>query len=140
MATLEEIEKRRSDRKAALRVAEKEQLAIDLDAIDALECEHGDSNVCRLEVPFLPGLPVRVAARCPTEPEVKRYRDRVKPDKKGRPGDPVGAHEELAECCRIYPDADTYAKLRAARPALHGHLGAKAIELAGGREEEAGKD
>lgn len=39
---LEEIEKRRAERKSALAVKKEEQKVKDLEALDALEIEHGD--------------------------------------------------------------------------------------------------
>jgi hypothetical protein len=140
MDELEAIEARRAERKAALDVQRKAQRVIDLAALDALEVEHGDSNVATVDVPYSPGLPTLAAVRCPKPPEVKRYRSRVKPDSKGRPGDPVAAAEELAAVCVVYPDPDAYAALCEARPGIHVQLGVAAIQLAAGRADDAGKD
>jgi hypothetical protein len=76
----------------------------------------------------------------PKPAEVKRYRSRIKPDSKGRPGDAVAAAEELAAVCRVYPDDDTYAALCEARPGIHVQLGVAAIQLAAGQAEDQGKD
>lgn len=136
---LEEIEARREARKAALREAQEEQRAADLEAVDALEVEHGDSNITLLDLPFTPGMPTLVAGRAPTTLEIKRYRDRVKPRKDGKPGDPVAAAEEIASVCRVYPDADTYAQVLEARPGVHIQLGLEVMKLATGRAQEDAK-
>lgn len=137
---LAEIERRRAERKAKLDAERDEQRAIDLEALEALEAEHGESNVVTLDVPFSPGLPTMVAARCPKPAEVKRYRATVKPDSKGRPGDTVAAAEQLAAVARIYPADDLYAQLCEARPGVHAQLGATALGLAVGKASDEGKD
>lgn len=137
---LAQIEAKRAARKAQIDDARNEQRATDLEAIDAIEAERGDSNVVMLEVPYSPGMVTLVAARCPSEAEVKRYRAMVKPDRQGRAGDAVAAAELLASVTRVYPDEDAYAVVRAARPAIHAQLGAMALTLAIGKAEEEGKD
>lgn len=133
---LQLAQERRMKRQADAQRAADEQKAMDLEAIAALEDEHGMSNVVFLEVGHTPGLPVLVAARCPDADLVKRYRKRIGPDGPG----PVAAHEEIAASCRIYPrDAETYAKICAARPGVHAELGAVAMRLAAGKQEEQGK-
>jgi hypothetical protein len=139
-AELDAIEAQRAERKAKLAKQAEAQRAVDLVKIDALEVEHGDSNIKVIEVPFTPGLVTLAAVRAPSPPEVKRYRSRVKPNAKtGEPGDAVAAAEELASVCRVYPGEDEYAALLEARPGLHVQLGVAAIQLAAGRAEDAGK-
>lgn len=138
-SALEVAEQRRAERKAEARKAYEVQRAKDLDAITDLEVEHGDSNVGVINVPFTEGLPTAVACKCPSPALVKRFRDRVKPKKDGHQPDAVFAAEEIAGACRIFPDAETYAALCQARPGLAAQLGAKAIELATGRDESEGK-
>jgi hypothetical protein len=139
VSDLEAIEARRAARKEALQQAHDAQRVKDLEAIDALEIEHGDSNIATLEVPYTPDLPTMIAVRCPKPVEVKRYRDRVKPKKDGSPGDSLGGALELAAVCRVYPDADTYAALLEARPGVDAQLGLLAIQLSAGKAEAAGK-
>jgi hypothetical protein len=139
MSKLEEVEKRRAERKAKVEAERNEQRAVDLEAIEALEIQHGDSSICMLEVPYTPGLPNLVAARCPNDAEVKRYRASVKPDKQGRPGNAVAAAEQLAALVRVYPDDEAYAAICAARPGIHAQLGATALGLAVGKAEDEGK-
>jgi hypothetical protein len=139
-ATLEEIEARRDKRKAELAELRDMQRAIDLEALDALEVEHGDSNVAYLEVSFTPGLPLLVAARCPKPAEIKRYQERLKPKANGKTGDPIAAAEEIAACCRVYPNAEVYKDLLEARPGVNVQVGLLALELATGKAHEEGKD
>lgn len=143
-SALAQVEARREARKAARKREADDQLAKDLDAIDALESTLGDSNVATVRLPYTAGLPAAAAVRCPKPLEMKRFRDRVKPQKDGRnrdvETDPVGATEELAAVCVIYPaDKDVYAQLCAARPGLAAQLGKEAVRLALGAEESEGK-
>lgn len=139
MPTLEQIEAKREARKAQAETDRKAQLAIDLEAIDALECEYGDSNVATIEVTYLPGLPVLVACRTPKSPEIKRYRDRVKDKGNGKAGDQVAAAIELAAVCRIYPPKEAYDLILEARPGIDTQLGVEALKLASGKASSEGK-
>lgn len=135
---LSQVLEARAARKAKAAEARNAQFALDLEAIDQLEIEHGDGNIAFLEVPFTDGLPVLVACRTPKPAEMKRYRSRldVKPGKKP---DTVAAAEELASVVRVYPDPEVYAELCAARPGVHVQLGVKSLELATASEAEEGK-
>jgi hypothetical protein len=136
---LELAEERRAERKAAANPARDAQRAIDLDTINELEITHGDSNVGVLNLPYSAGLPTIAAVRVPKPAEIKRYRVRITPKhEKDRP-DTAAAAEELAAVCVIYPDAEAYAALCAARPALAVQLGSKAVDLATGKAEAEGK-
>ena len=144
MSTLAEIEAKRAEKRKASEAAHDAQAAIDLVAIDALEDEHGFENVAVMALPFLEkGLPVRVAVKAPTQPLMKRYRDRLKPGRDRRnnevPGDAALAHEELGGACLIYPSPEVFAKLSEKRPALQGQLGVQAALLAAAKEESEGK-
>ena len=140
-STLEQIEKRRAERKRRTEAEALKQREIDLAAIDALEEEHGDTNITVLEVPFAPGLPTLVAARTPTEAEIKRYRHRLKRKKADAPPpDTQAAAEELAASCRVYPpDGEVYAELLSKRPGVHLQLGVAAANLALASAESEGK-
>src|SRR5689334_5561321 len=116
--TLEEIEAARAARKAANADAGKAQLAVDLAAINELEIKHGDENIASDVVAYSPDLPCMWAVRTPTDAEVKRFRARVKPGKDGITGDGIAAAIELGSACRVYPDAEAYRKLLAARPGI----------------------
>lgn len=137
---LDVIEARRAERKAALEKQRKAQRVIDLEALDTLEIEHGDSNVAAVGVPFTPGMVTMAIVRVPKPAELKRYRSRITPDSKGHMGDMVAAAEEVAAVCRVYPDTEAYEALCEARPGLHVEMGLKALKLGSGREADEGKD
>lgn len=136
---LEIVRARRAEREAEETRLRDAQLAVDLTAIDELEATHGASNVKVIVLPYTKGLPAAAAVRTPKPAEVKRYRDRVKPDRKGNPPDYAEHGAELAAVCLLYPDKETYAKLCEARSGLPVQLGTAALELATGAESEAGK-
>jgi len=141
LTPLQQAEAKRAARKAKAAEAEDTQKAIDIEAIDALEEQLGDASTKAIHVGFTPGMVTAVLVRCPTRPEVKRYRDRIKPDKKGRPGDGAAANEELGAACRVYPaDDDAFEALCEARPGLLAQCGSVAAALATGAEEAEGKD
>lgn len=137
---LEQAEERRAARKAEGRKAFEAQRVTDLEAIDALEVEHGDSSVAVMNVPFTAGSPTCVACRCPRPAELKRFRSRVTPKHEKDHPDTAAAAEELAATCRVYPEKDVYEKLCTARPGLAAQLGGEAIKLATGRNEAEGKN
>jgi hypothetical protein len=135
--SVEIIEARRAARKEALAAQAKEQRAVDLEALDALEIEHGDSSVRVLDVAFTPGLPTFAVVRCPKGPESKRYKDRLR---EGDKPNGIKAADELGASCLVYPpDGPVRAALLAARPMLLTTAGTSAIELASGKAEEEGK-
>jgi len=141
----QEIQERRDARKEQLEKLEDEQAAIDLELLDALEIEFGDSNVSVIKVPFTPGSVTRVATRTPKPEEIARYRHRVKPKKIGEMPNTTEGAAELAALTRIYPkrDADgdaAWSLILAQRPGLDTQLGQAAVKLALGSEEEQGKD
>lgn len=140
---LEQVEARREARKAANRKAAEDQLAKDLEAIDALEAAQGDDEIAVVRVKAPAGMPAAVACRCPKPSELKRFRDRVKPQKDARnrevEPDHAKACEELAAVCLLYPDREAYDALCAARPGLAAQLGKEAVKLAVGAEESEGK-
>lgn len=143
MATVEEIQKRRAERKAGLEADRQAQLAKDLEAIDACEVAHGDTNVAAIEFHFVPGLPCMAAVRTPDPDEIARYRTKMKPkvDRKGNiiPADANEAAAQLGRSCLIYPDAETFARVLEARPGIEVPLGQAAAGLASASEEEQGK-
>ncbi len=136
---LERAERKRAERKAKLKEQEDAQRARDLEVVDALEEEHGDSKIAVLNVPYTPGLPTLVAARLPTDPEIKRYRYRCKDKGPKEPGDAIGAAEELSAKTRVYPDDETYAKICAERHGVPLQLGIISANLAIGKAEAEGK-
>lgn len=101
---IRQIEERRAKRKAALETQRTEQYAIDLEALDALEQEHGDNCVAALEVNgYVPGLPTFAVVRSPGGTSFyKRYSDMVR--KAGKSVQAIGAAQDmLGESCIVYP-------------------------------------
>jgi len=140
MSTVEEIEARRAARKAELQEKRDAQYVIDLQRLDELEIEHGDSNIGRVDMThYDPGLPTMVLCRTPTEMEMKRYTDRLK-ERKGKKGDASEAARELAVTCRVYPEADAFKEMEGARPGIRVQLGVQAAELAVGRSVDDAKN
>jgi hypothetical protein len=142
VSRLEDIEAKRAARKAASEAAADEQAATDLEAIDALEQEHGYSNVSVLKVAFVgESLPTRVAVRAPSQGEVKRFRTMVAARKvRGQdvPGDHVAASEMLGASCLVYPTRDVLEKLCEKRAGLLAQLGGVALQLAIAQDESEG--
>lgn len=137
--SIEEIEQRRAERKAAAARAREEQYALDLAALDALEIEHGDGAVSALEAPsYAAGLPTLAIVKCPAAEYFKRFRDRAR-RAKGQPDAIGAATDELALSCIVYPAADVYANMCSRFPGLHDSAGARAIELAQAKSEDAKK-
>lgn len=142
-AALEAKEAARKARKDKIAAAERRQRFDDLDKINELELSYGDNNIAIVPVLYVEGLPTMIAGRAPTDPELKRYRHRIAAARKpGQEVDPlasVKASEELADVCRVFPDDDAYAKIRAARPGMHAQLGAACVRLALSSGDAEGK-
>lgn len=140
---LEAAEAKRAKRKAAAQDAADAQKAIDTEAIDALEASLGDASIKAIDVPHKAGLVTKVAVRCPTKPEIKRYHDRVKPTRDRRnvevPGDVAAAHEEIGAVTVVYPDKESFALLCEAFTGLLGQCGVHAVALSYGEAEKEGK-
>lgn len=133
-AQIAEIEARRAERKKNTESKQLVQKAVDMAALEQLEIEHGEDNLAILEIPqFTPDCVTLVVARCPTTPEIKRYRYRAS-DRTGKrnetiTGDRVAAAEELGESCLKYPSREEFDKVCDARPGLKAQLGALAVTL-----------
>ena len=138
---LERAHAAREARKERVKAEADAQKVKDLEAVDEIEIEHGDSNVATLDVPFdaRNPMPTIVAARTPRPAEIKRYRARVRPDADGRLGDTAMAAEELAAVVLLYPDAETFAKICEARPGVKAQLGLLSLRLASGKAQDEGK-
>jgi len=133
----EAVEKAREARKAARAKEQRKQYAIDLEALDRLEQEHGDGAVGCLSVDR-DGMPTLVIVKCPSAAQVKRFRDMTK-EVNGKSPDPEPAAIQVGTACLLYPDKDTFARMCAALPSLHSQAGAKALSLAIAKEHDAGK-
>lgn len=139
MATIEEIEARRTARREANEKARLEQLAIDLEALDALEAQHGDGRVGRIDLPaFVPGLPVFVVVTCPAEDVHRRYRAMMRAgvnDKRKQ----LEAFDMLGASCLGYPDKAKFSEVVAKFGGIPDGVGLLASKLADGRSADEGK-
>ena len=134
MATIEEIQARREARKAELAEKRRAQLAIDLEALDAAEQEHGDERVKCVDLEgWEPGLPTMVILRMPLPIEYKRFVDTIKKD-------PLDAGRKLGEVCRIYPDDAAFVKIKERAPGFVDTIANASIKLGNARRSEQGKD
>lgn len=136
--SLEQIERERAERKAALAEARAEQRERDMQRLNELEIEHGDSNVAFVEVDrFSPGLPTIAVVRALRRPELKRFRDMTRP----AGADAAAAAEMGAESAWLYPDkgSDAYKALVDAVPGILTRAGVAAVHLAAGMEQVEGK-
>lgn len=138
---IEEVEAKRAARKAELSGARDTQLAVDLEALDALECEHGDGKVERLNVDrFVPGHPTFIVLRAPSSALYKRFCDQVsRAAKNNDPGARRAAENALGESCWIYPaEAERKAMLEEF-PGLLLSVAIRAAKLVEASEAEEGK-
>lgn len=132
-AQIEEIERRRAARREALVGERTAQRARDLAALDELEVEHGVEGLCRIELDrYVAGLPTFVVLRLPRAVEMKRYVSQAK-------NDPLEAANVIASSCVVYPDADTYARVRETFAGVHVHGGVAVLQASQGRHAEEGK-
>jgi hypothetical protein len=136
--TPEEYEAKRAARLASKEDQRAAQLAADLDALCALEDEHGEGRIYRHDLPtYVPGLPTMAVVRTPTAAEYKRFRDMMR---KAKNDTEKGAAVDLLSApCRVYPDAPTFDKLLAAFPGLGDALAQPILKLAEGSKQEQGK-
>lgn len=139
---LAEAEKRATDRKAAKEEARALQRIEDLEACEQIEEQLGaDILTAKINVEHGPGLPTLVMVRCPTKPELTRYRTGLKM-RDGSP-DPKAATEAaelLAAVCVVYPDrkGDVWKALCEARPGVAAGAGSAAIKLSVASAESEG--
>lgn len=129
-------EERRAARKEANAKAAAAQREVDLEAIDALEIEHGDANIAIAEITYEAGLPVLSAVRRVNDAELKRYQARLANDPKAT----SSAAAEVGLSCMEYPaKGEVRDALLKARPALTVGLGVLALKLAAGTAIEEAK-
>jgi len=139
--SIEEIEARRAARKEGIAKARAEQYEKDLEQVDKLEMEHGDDRVAVLETSsFVAGLPTVVVVKTPGEEYFKRYRSKVRRARKQSGAvdtEGVGAAaDELAECTVIYPEKETYARMKKEWPSIHDNVIREAIRLGEAKEKD----
>jgi hypothetical protein len=134
----EEYAARKAARSVTNDAAKAEQLAKDLDALCALEDEHGEARVYRHDLPgYMPGLPTLVVARAPLPAEYKRFRDMMRRAKDGKAQGE--ALDLLVAPCRVYPDAATFERLLSVFPGLGDALARPVLRLAEAAQAEEGK-
>ncbi len=138
---LKELEARRAARRAATEEARADQYEKDLEALDALEAEHGDTVLGVLEVSgYVPDLPTLVVVKSPGgTPFYKRYTDQVR--KAGKNTALIGhAQELLGESCIVYPaDAETRKAMFEAFPGTAISAGIRAVKFVELEAEEEKK-
>lgn len=131
------IEEAIAKRKAARAKEQRKQYATDLEHLDLLEQEHGEGAITALKVDR-DNLPTLVILKCPPDPVVKRFRTQTRPVGDKTP-DPTQPAEIVADCCLLYPDKDTFARMCGAVPGLHAQAGAAALDLATAKQHDLGK-
>lgn len=141
MASIEEIEKRRAERRANHEGGQREQLAKDLEAIDKLEEASGEPLQTMSTNSYKPGVPVKIAFRAPSALEYKRYCDQAnKALGKGDHTARLKAQELLAESCIEYPEkGDARKAMLEAFPGVLVSLAIEAAKMAELRAEDEGK-
>jgi len=77
---------------------------------------------------FVAGLPTVVVVRTPEPSKFERFRQMVR--KANGAAEAQGAAKDLlAASCIVYPDDDTYKRMREAWPSIHDNAGMEAIRL-----------
>jgi hypothetical protein len=132
--------KRRADRELDTAKARAAQEAIDLEAIEKLELAGGYMmNVENQVTQHVPGHPVIIGIRPPTEAEYKRFFSQVH-RANGNGDAKAAATVMLAQSCWAYPeDPASRAALIAQNAALLASVSAVANKLAELKQDEAGK-
>jgi hypothetical protein len=135
-AVIADIQERRAKRKELRARAREEQYAKDLERVDLLEEEHGDDRVAVLETPsYVPGLPTVVVVKTPPAAVFNRFRSMIRKAQKNM--DQMGAAQELlADSCVVYPDAETYKRMKDEWPSIHDSVGVEAIRLGEAKGKE----
>lgn len=103
-AKIEEIQRKRDERREAIQRAKEEQFAKDLEVLASLEEEHGHDAVVRLDMErFVEGQPTFVVIKAPSRAAYKRFQDTMAIAEKGRGQKPLEVHEQFARACWVYP-------------------------------------
>lgn len=138
LAVVEEKAKRKRE---AIEEAREEQYATDREAIVKLEEELGiEIHFSKQVRQYVPGLPVIVGMRAPSEGEYKRVFSKMN-NTKAHSDAKVAAHVELAQVCWVYPEASEIRKaMIAANSGLLASVGNFAHKLAEVEILEEGKD
>lgn len=136
---IDQIEKRRAQRRDDLKAQRLEQYAIDVAALDELEEKHGDT-LSKIELAkHVVGFPTFLVFRLPSSGEVKRYHDQIK-DRGKRKGDYVKAGQLLSDSCRLYPEKELYEQVVEHFGMVRDNSAVRLIKASQGKEEEEGKE
>lgn len=141
-ARREAIEAKRAARQGDLSAAREEQYVTDLEALDALECEHGDSSVMRLDVErYVKGQPTFVVLKTPSPAVYKRFGDMCARAAKTNDAPARRAAENMfGESCWVYPATkEAQASMLEHFPGLVLSIAIAAAKLVEARESETGK-
>lgn len=139
----EERDARRAARREAAEKARAEQHEKDLDALDALEEEHGDSNLARLDIEqHVSGQPTLIVLRKPSSVVYKRFVDQVsKAVEKNNAKARRDAQDLLADSCWIYPATpEERAAMIEHFPGIKVSIAIRANQLVEAKAAEEGKD
>jgi len=135
-----EIEARREARLADLANKEAEQRALDLEAREALEAEHGTTAEVKV-TRYAPGFPTAAFVKTPEPVHYKRYVDMIgRAVEKKSAKDQRAASELLARACWVYPADDEARNAMLEKfPGLLTPISLAAAKLGEGAEAEEGK-
>ena len=143
--TLEQIEARRAELRAANERAQDEQLTTDMARVLELEEEHGYDAVEVIRLArYRPGATALVVAEVPraSDHRFKRYRQ-VAGSEKSNSAAKTDAADLFAKSCMLYPSpkdqAELYEVTVDAAPGILGHVALQLVKAVQGRELEEGK-
>ncbi len=136
------LKAQRAERAKAAHDAADAQRVVDMTAVLELEDRHGANAVKVIHLPETPGLPTLIVVRRAYPPEFKRYRATQTLTKKNQVdlGAVNSAAEMLADLVVIYPDAETYARVRETFGGVHAQAGLESAKLAEGKADDDEKN
>lgn len=138
------VAKRRAEREATNETARREQMATDLEALDALEEEHGHERVYRVDLSGWQsgrGAATLVAYKLPvtSDAKVKRFLQQANstnPNAQQR----LEASDALAKSCLVYPsEPELFKATLELAPGLLHLLAKEIFERVQGKAQEEGK-
>jgi hypothetical protein len=137
---IEELEARLAAKRAERAQLEAMQYEADLEALLALEDEHGVIAAVKV-ARFVPGHPTRVFVRTPKSSEYQRFKDLIhRAVERKSLGKQAEAGEQLARMCWVYPGTEeARAAMLDAFPGLLANIQLAATALAEGKAEDEGK-
>lgn len=135
--SIEEIEERIANMRAAATSAHAVQRAEDMHALEGAMCEHGVDRVAAVDwASWSEGLPTMAIFRTPKKPEFKRFQDTAN-------GKAIAANRDaihaLGLACLLYPTREVFEQMLEQSPGLVTIGGQHCARLAAGQAEEEGK-